>query len=201
MTFAEWVFYSAINLQNEIPTYATFDDMLKILHKKEGAMKLLRTYFLGSLDPVVVTNDHEREIGGFLVGLGVLEIVGNVNKRDTFKISSPYIDMIIRPEILKNALKFFDQTIICQAPNRSFKMAKVPVGGVRNTAVPREMVILEVLAAGTDKELEHFTRSLEYAKNFSKAGAAGVEVWVINFTRADDTLSNPYWQSDKQAAD
>ncbi|CAG8665007.1 6358_t:CDS:2, partial [Paraglomus brasilianum] len=59
MTFAEWLFYSAINLQNEIPTYTTFDEMLKNLHKKEGAMNLLRTYFLGSLDSVVITNDHE----------------------------------------------------------------------------------------------------------------------------------------------
>ncbi|CAG8662020.1 11408_t:CDS:2, partial [Paraglomus brasilianum] len=240
MTFAEWLFYSAINLQNEIPTYTTFDEMLKNLHKKEGAMNLLRTYFLGSLDSVVITNDHEREIAGFLVGLGVLEIVGNDTIPNTFKISSPYIDMIIRRrslpefdknfptlpppknsaniltivETLKHALKFFNQAIICQAPDRSFKMAKVPVGDVRNTAVPREstydmelnrvlpVVILELLATGTDKELdEHFTQSLEYSKSFSEAGAAGVEVWVINFTRADDTLSNPHWQSNEQAAD
>ena len=60
----------------------------------------------------------------------------------------------------------------------------------------------ELLATGTDKELdEHFTRSLEYSKSFSEAGVAGVEVWVINFTRADDTLSNPHWQSNEQAAD
>ncbi|CAG8670927.1 1069_t:CDS:1, partial [Paraglomus brasilianum] len=50
------------------------------------------------------------------------------------------------------------------------------------------VVILELLATGTDKEIdEHFTRSLEYS--------------IINFTRADDTLSNPHWQNKEQAAD
>ena len=95
MTFAEWLLYSATNLQNAISTYTTFDEMLKSLHKKEGAMKLLRTRFLGSLDSIVITNDHEREVAGFLVGLGVLEIVGNIAD-SSFKMSSPYIDMIIR---------------------------------------------------------------------------------------------------------
>jgi len=56
------------------------------------------------------------------------------------------------------------------------------------------VLILELLATGTNNELEeHFTRALDYAKNFTEP-----VVWVVNFTRADNAISNPHWQSEEQ---
>jgi hypothetical protein len=276
MNLSDWLIFSAETLYYRITEYKTFDDMLKNINKEEGALDLLRINFLGSMEPVRLSNPQEQELAGFLVGLGVLTIVEDGS--NIYRMSSPYTDMIIRfrnlpefdllapgdvppqinskldiPFLLKTALAFFNKDIICLAPNRSFKTAEVTVRGSRNITVPREsvyenelnrvlmnwltkfsydvtcqwhtrqitkndevthqycdivilsrnrsnqpVVVFELLATGTRSALEeHFTRTLEYRNNFT-GFPAGVEIWVINFTCADDAISNPYWPSNVQ---
>jgi len=98
-----------------------------------------------------VMEADQHALASFLTGLGVLELIGDTTVSKTFKITSPYIEMIARKRILSNfdctlspgdniepplsqsglldpisllktALRFFNKNIMLLAPTRTWYM-------------------------------------------------------------------------------
>ncbi|RHZ75162.1 hypothetical protein Glove_217g51 [Diversispora epigaea] len=146
---AIWQSFSVESLHEHMLSYLTFRKMIKTLTSEisKRAMELLRFRFLG-----------------FLVNEGVL-LMDEATKNQ-FKISSAYIDGLIRrhvvpkvypsaPQIriprtsngslailktLKESIRLFDKEIISRSSVCSYKRARVKVDGLSNKTVPRESV-------------------------------------------------------------
>ncbi|GES85313.1 P-loop containing nucleoside triphosphate hydrolase protein [Rhizophagus clarus] len=166
--YSEWILYKINNLGMEISNYATFMRLIKSLKSDDArdAMNLLRTRFLGSLDTEEITDCNELSLVRFLISEGVLIYEGDFRNSKTFRMSSPFIDLLIRryviPDlypsyplnkaplrgdykldtlrILETALSYFDKDIIQMGSSRSFKIAPGRVNGKTKARVPRESI-------------------------------------------------------------
>ncbi|CAI2201064.1 18814_t:CDS:1, partial [Funneliformis geosporum] len=149
----------------DYPTFRKMVDTLETLDKAKPAVDLLRSSFIGFLDFVKITDTREIKLAEFLTAEGVLTVSDNDN--DTFRMSSAFIDELMRRrvipdlymsspksavplkddlsldilKILQTAIQFFDNKIISNAFNKSYKIAeKLYVDGKKKKKVPRESV-------------------------------------------------------------
>ncbi|RUS16242.1 hypothetical protein BC937DRAFT_91453 [Endogone sp. FLAS-F59071] len=169
LPYRMWKSYSGKPLEMKIAEYRTFDKMLKSLGAAESweANNLLRTYFLGFRGNVEIESDDECDLANFLVGEGVLLPVEGTGNESKFKMSSPYVDALIRRRILPRldtacpktapvkrtngtydilqivmtAVHYFNKDVLRNAVTRAFKAPKYGrVEGKTLQDVPRESV-------------------------------------------------------------
>jgi hypothetical protein len=166
LDFSTWLNFVINSMKQIIADYSTFRKMITILKKEEArpAIEFLRSVFLGSFNFIPVLTPEEERLAEFLTAEGVL--IRDKIEIDNFRMSSIFIDEIIRqqviPElyksipicavpkkpdgsldiinILKMSIQFFDEGIIYKAFDRSFKTAYVYVKGQKNMLVPKESV-------------------------------------------------------------
>ena len=164
--FSTWLNFTASNSLEEVilgyPTFRKLVNTLVNLEKAKHAVDLLRYLFIGFLGSVQIVDSQEIKLAEFLTAEGVLMAVGN----KAFRISSAFIDELMRrrvisdlykssPQtaipkkngfldiinILRTAIQFFDKDVITNAFARSFKTARdLYVGGQKMEHVPRESV-------------------------------------------------------------
>jgi len=147
------------------PTFRKMVDTLETLDKAKSAVDLLRSSFVGFLGPVKITDTREIKLAEFLTAEGVLTVNNDID--DTFRMSSAFIDELMRrrvipdlykssPEsavpqkddlsldilkILQTAIQYFNKDTISNAFDRSYKIAeKLYVDGKKKKKVPRESV-------------------------------------------------------------
>ncbi|RUS20152.1 hypothetical protein BC937DRAFT_86262 [Endogone sp. FLAS-F59071] len=173
LSYRRWKLYSGEPLRQKIAEYHTFDKMIKSLSKDSSrkANDILRAYFLGYQDVVRLTNLNDIACANFLVSEGVL--ISIENQTNSFKMSSPLVDSIIRRRVLPlldthapktapiklengtyniwnlvaTATSYFNKNILRNAIYRSFKLVRS--GKVENRThceVPRESVYQSELA-------------------------------------------------------
>ncbi|RUS30826.1 hypothetical protein BC938DRAFT_478913, partial [Jimgerdemannia flammicorona] len=168
LPYRVWKLYSGEPLGVKIAEYRTFDKMLKSLRAESWeANNLLRTYFLGFCGNVEIRSAAKRDLANFLVGEGVLLPVEGTGNELKFKMSSPYVDALIRQRILPcldtacpktapvkrtngtydilkivmTAVHYFNKDILRNAVTRAFKTPKYGrVEGKPLQDVPRESV-------------------------------------------------------------
>ncbi|CAG8594597.1 10798_t:CDS:2, partial [Cetraspora pellucida] len=165
LSFEIWEHFTAFLLGNEILEYSTFIRMKESLLRDgtdiRRAVKLIRTDFLVSNDPIYVA-DNKNDLALFLTAEGVL-VPGE--DAGTYKISSPLVHWLVLQRIiphvfptspqtevpyhssprtldifkvLKQTVLVFDKEIIKSL--RSYKVACVLVNNAKNERVPRESV-------------------------------------------------------------
>ncbi|RUS14156.1 hypothetical protein BC937DRAFT_94264 [Endogone sp. FLAS-F59071] len=173
LSYERWKLYSGEPLGQKIAEYRTFDKMIKSLSKDSSrkANDILRSYFLGYQDVVRLTNQNDIACANILVSEGVL--ISIESQTNSFKMSSPLVDSIIRQRVLPlldthapktapiklengafniwnlvaTATSYFNKNILRNAVYRSFKL--VGSGKVENRThceVPRESVYQSELA-------------------------------------------------------
>ncbi|PKK63973.1 hypothetical protein RhiirC2_788143 [Rhizophagus irregularis] len=167
LDFTLWSsFVASSQLMDRMIMYNTFRNMVCDLLKPDAkdALDLLRSVFLGLFDFVQIYDEEERRLADYLTAKGVL-MRENENKF-SYRMSSIFVDGLIRQrvipvlyksrptvkvpktsdgflkilDVLIEAVRCFDKTIIRNAFYRSFKTALVKVDGCRNVKVPRESV-------------------------------------------------------------
>ena len=167
VSYQSWQQFPANELYKEISAYNTFGSMVVSLTRPRAgtAVTLLRSSFVGFLDPVELKNDAERDLADFLTSEGALLKPDPV--QHYYYMASPLLDGFIRtmviprvfPDspssippleddgnglhvlgILIESLKFFDKALIRLAASRSYKKSKVKIPDVPDDHVPRESV-------------------------------------------------------------
>jgi len=164
-----WRHFSLMSLRKSIMAYGTFDRMVDSLTedipRKREAIDYLQSCFLGKFDKFVPVPFAMQHLAAYLAAQGVLypdETAGS------FRMTSPIVDSLIRQiviprvhpscpsipaplkdeggieldilTVLTEALKHFDQNLIFQSPQRSYKEAKLRVDGRTDSTIPRESV-------------------------------------------------------------
>lgn len=166
ITLQHWLDFPTNTLYNDMFAYNTFRRMKEsLIAAPDGVLELLRLRFAGVLDQVSVGIDgEERRFADFLTAEGVLQQVDNGGH---YSMASAFVDGFIRTRVLPakyphaptqypptqkdskalhvfdlvtEALRFFERTLVPLAPSRSYKTSKVRVGGRLQVPVPRENV-------------------------------------------------------------
>ncbi|CAH1768713.1 12242_t:CDS:2, partial [Entrophospora sp. SA101] len=199
-----WIVYCSNELQNRIIQYPTFTKMFQnvILGDIDHA-----NFFAseGALQP---HKDPDKfKISSPLIRALILQCVIPSVYPDHPKVDVPYKDGILDTiNVLKEAVRVFDQDIISLGFQRSFKTAKNYVDDKKKQHVPCEkgethqypdfvitennknsIIVIELVATALDNDLKnHFRTTMEYTEKL-KAN----EAWVVHFTCADNVIEKP----------
>ncbi|RUO95374.1 hypothetical protein BC936DRAFT_144218, partial [Jimgerdemannia flammicorona] len=133
LSYREWKIFSGEHLGTKIAEYRTFDKMIKSLSNESSrnANNLLRTYFLGFRGDVKIPIGPKRELANFLVGEGILLPDEGTGSGMAFKMSSPYVDSIIRRRILPELDTSAPMTAPIKRPNKTYDVLRLVSDAVR----------------------------------------------------------------------
>ncbi|ORY98435.1 P-loop containing nucleoside triphosphate hydrolase protein [Lobosporangium transversale] len=185
LDYDTWQDFSTDNQNERMFSYHTFRRMVDSLLSESAtdAVNLLRTYFIGYLGVISISDMEKQRLADFLTAEGVLIRLDG----SKYCMASAFIDSFVRRyiipskyphapsesppkkrggsldilEIMKIALRFFDKNLIMQAGSRSYKGSgkTVKVMGDCNVSVPRESVydaeLMRVLTNWLNKTEEY----------------------------------------------
>ncbi|RUS18183.1 hypothetical protein BC937DRAFT_89064 [Endogone sp. FLAS-F59071] len=133
LSYEMWKIYRGQPLEEKIAEYHTFDKMIKLLSKESSrdANNLLRTYFLGYRGEVILYDTPNHILAIFLVGEGILLPAEGAGNEMAFKMSSPYMDSLIRRRILPSLDKFAPKKAPIKRTNETYDVLQLVLDAVK----------------------------------------------------------------------